>query len=155
MLPGKPRRSRYGERVRAGRKLLMVVGGVIAVLLVVGGLLAAKRPPRPDLPLPAAQKLSDVRGNCRSGNELLSCSTQGPRSFLTVRAGGDPRSSSQALFTAMEQAGWTKDAKGRTARDYAHGGAPEDLQPVYCKDGDGCIGLFRYEPAGYVLAWFS
>lgn len=125
----------------------------VAGLLVGLGLLLAE-PPRPDLPYPSGQALDSVRGNCASGNELLLCKTDGgPRSFLTVRAEGERRSAVESLFTALEEDGWAEDPDGRTGRDHAGGGAVEDLQPLYCKDG--CVALFRFVEDGYVLAWFA
>ena len=126
----------------------------VGVLLLVGlGFLLA-RPPRPDLPYPSGQALASVRGNCVSGSELLRCSTKGgPRSFLTVKASGDRRAAVEKLFDALLDKGWSEDADGSTGADYAEGGAPEDLQPLYCKDG--CVGLFRFVDDGYVLAWFD
>ncbi len=133
----------------------IAAGGTALVLLVVGvlGVRVLVRPPRPDLPLPAGQTLAHIRGNCATGNELIGCSTAGPRSFLTVQASGDPRAAVEALFALLVQRGWTKDDAGRTARDYAASPEPEDLQPVYCQDG--CVGLFRLGGPGYELAWFT
>ena len=126
---------------------------VVVALVGVGFLLV--RPPRPDLPYPGGQELQSVRGNCVRGNELIGCATQGgPRSFLTVTVDGDRRAAVEALFDSLSDNGWAEDTEGETARDYSGGvGAPEDLQPLWCKDG--CVGLFRFVEEGYVLAWFD
>jgi hypothetical protein len=100
--------------------------------------------------------LEHVRSNCRSGNELFGCdSGGGPRSFLEVRAKGDVRDASDALFAALRAAGWRLDNKGLVATDFSEGAQAEDIQPVFCKPGKGCLGLFRYETSGYVLAWWQ
>lgn len=57
------------------------------------------------------------------------------------------------LFTALQDQGWRERLGGSTARDFAGGGAPETLEPLYCKDG--CVGLFRYQADGFELAWFD
>ena len=138
----------------------MLVGG-LAAAVVVGGAgtflgLRAAVPPRPSLPYPSGQVLQHVRGNCSSGNEVIGCdSGKGPRSFLEVRARGDVRTASDALFAAMTAAGWKDDEAGLVGTDYSEGTQSEDIQPVFCKDGKGCVGLFRYELTGYVLAWWD
>lgn len=135
------------------RRWALVVGAVIAVVLVAAGLVLLAQPPRPDLPYPSGQRLDSVRGNCASGHELLGCSSrEGPRSFLTVTVEGDQRAAFAALTRALVSDGWSEDATGRTGRDFAEGGAAEDLQPVYCKKG--CVALFRFVSGGYELAWF-
>ena len=137
-----------------------VVGGVagaaaLAGLLTFVGVSSAK-PPKPDLPYPSGQSLDSVRGNCKTGNELFGCdSLTGPRSFLTVRSGTDVRAASDALFEGLTSDGWRVNDEGLVAADFSEGGAAEDIQPVYCKAGDGCVGLFRYDTAGFVLAWWS
>jgi hypothetical protein len=142
--------------VAGGRRYLFALLGVLLAGALVGGFLYGVRPPRPALPFPAGQALEGVRGNCRQGNELVGCTSgTGPRSFLTVRATGDERSNAETLFASLARNGWSKQAAGRTARDFAGGGAPEDLQPLYCKPGQGCVGLFRFVRDGYVLAWFA
>ena len=129
--------------------------GVLVVLAVVAGLVYAARPPRPQLVYPAGQGLESVRGNCKQGNEIIGCQPEGgPRSFLTIRAGGEPRAAVQSMFTALLANGWVAKPAGKTARDFLEGGAPEDLQPLYCRAGRGCVGLFRFVPGGYILAWF-
>ncbi len=139
-----------------GRTSLFALVGVLVLGAAVGGSYYALRPPRPSLSYPAGQSLESVRGNCRQGNELIACrSGDGPRSFLTVRASGDERRNAEALFTELVRRGWTKDVVGRTAHDYATGGAAEDLQPLYCTSAQGCVGLFRFVTNGYVLAWFA
>lgn len=140
-----------------GGRTTVVAAVVVLVIGVAGvGYQQVVRPPRPHLPYPAGQSLQSVRGNCRDGNELAGCDPKGgPRSFVTVRAGGDRRADVQALFGSLVRAGWHEDAAGATARDFAGGGAPEDLQPLYCRTGAGCVGLFRFVPQGYVLAWFD
>jgi hypothetical protein len=139
--------------VRARNVLVVALGLLVAGALVAGYLLLTKVP-RPSLPYPEGQSLKAVRGNCWHGNELLGCDTnKGPRSFLTVRASGDQRAAAERLFAALLADGWSKDDTGSTAQDFAGGGAPEDIQPLYCKDG--CVGLFRFETDGYVLAWFD
>lgn len=137
-----------------GRKVLIAVSGVLLLGLLVAGVMALMKVPRPALPLPAGQSVVSVRGNCASGNELLFCGTEdNPRSFLTVRAGGDPRVAADTLFTALQDQRWRERLGGSTARDFAGGGAPETLEPLYCKDG--CVGLFRYQADGFELAWFD
>jgi hypothetical protein len=137
-----------------------IIGGVAAVLVLAGvgtflGLRAAQ-PPRPSLPYPSGQSLGHVRSNCSSGNELLGCDSQtGPRSFLEVKARGDVRDASDTLFGALKAVGWKEDDAGLVASDYSAGGQAEDIQPVFCKAGKGCVGLFRYELAGFVLAWWE
>lgn len=138
-----------------GRKLIGVIGLIVGLLVVVIGVNYARRPPRPDLPYPPGQRLESVRGNCRTGNEILGCSGDGPRSFVTVRVAGNQPRNVKTLFAALTEHGWAQDSAGRSARDYGAGGAPEDLQPLYCRGNAGCVGLFRYLPDGYVLAWFS
>ena len=139
-----------------GRTSLFALVGVLLLGAVAGGSYYALRPPRPSLPYPAGQSLESVRGNCRQGNELIACrSGDGPRSFLTVRAVGDERRNAEALFTELVRHGWTRDVAGRTAHDYSNGGAAEDLQPLYCTASQSCVGLFRFLPNGYVLAWFA
>ena len=134
---------------------------VVAVLLVLGAAGAflavrAARPPRPALPYPSGQSLEHVRSNCSSGNELVGCDSQnGPRSFLAVHTTGDVREASDQLFAGLKAAGWKEDQDGLVASDYSAGGQPEDIQPVFCRTGQGCVGLFRYEQAGYVLAWWQ
>ena len=130
------------------------LAAVATVVALVGLGYLLVQPPRPDLPYPDGQRLDAVRGNCVTGNELLGCSTQGgPRSFLTVTAQGDRRAAVEALFDSLSDSGWAEDTGGQTARDYGDVGAPEDLQPLWCKDG--CVGLFRFVDGGYVLAWFD
>lgn len=137
-----------------------VVGGLAALVVIAGagtflGWRAAM-PPRPSLPYPSGQSLAHVRSNCNSGNELVGCdSLSGPRTFLEVRADGDIRSASDDLFTAMRRDGWKQDDAGLVASDFAAGGQTEDIQPVFCKPTKGCVGLFRYEQDGYVLAWWQ
>ena len=137
-----------------------VLGGLAAVVVIAGagtflGFRAAV-PPRPSLPYPSGQSLAHVRSNCNSGNELVGCdSLRGPRSFLEVRASGDVREASDALFTAMQDAGWKDDEAGLVAADFSAGGQSEDIQPVFCRTGKGCVGLFRYEVDGFVLAWWQ
>ena len=137
-----------------------IIGGVVAVLVLAGvgtflGLRAAE-PPRPSLPYPSGQSLGHVRSNCSSGNELLGCDSQtGPRSFLEVKARGDVRDASDTLFAALKAVGWKENDDGLVASDYSAGGQAEDIQPVFCKAGKGCVGLFRYELAGFVLAWWE
>ncbi len=139
-----------------GRTTVVAVVGMLVVGAAVLGYQQAVRPPRPDLPYPAGQRLESVRGNCREGNELAGCDPHGgPRSFLIVRAGGDRRADVQELFGSLVRAGWHEDVTGATGRDFSTGGAPEDLQPLYCRTGAGCVGLFRFVPYGYVLAWFD
>jgi hypothetical protein len=141
------------------RKLL---GGLAAVVLLAGagtflGLKAAE-PPRPSLPYPDGQSLKHVRSNCSSGNELIGCdSMTGPRSFLEVTAGGDVRDASDLLFATMTKNGWKVHQDGLVATDFSasKNPQPEDIQPVFCKPGKGCLGLFRYETSGYVLAWWQ
>ncbi|MCU1595015.1 MAG: hypothetical protein JWO12_2407 [Frankiales bacterium] len=132
---------------------------LVAVLVVSAGFFGFRylvRVPRPTLVYPAGQSLESVRGNCRQGNELLGCKPEGgPRSFLTVHAPGEPRSTVQKMFDGLLAHGWSKRAAGRTAHDFLEGGAPEDLQPLYCHAGRGCVGLFRFVSEGYVLAWFA
>ena len=136
------------------RRWALVVAVVAVVGLLVGGGFLLAQPPRPDLPYPQGQSLASVRGNCVSGNELFRCRTEGgPRSFLTVKADGEQRAAVEALFASLREHGWSEDPDGETAKDYAEGGAPEDLQPLYCKTG--CVGLFRFVAGGYVLAWFG
>jgi hypothetical protein len=138
-----------------GRRYLIALLGVLVAGAMVGGYFYGMRPPRPALPFPPGQALQSVRGNCSQGNELLGCRYgDGPRSFVTVRAAGDERSNAETLFATLLRNGWSKETAGRTARDFAGGGAPEDLQPLYCKRGQGCVGLFRFVPGGYALAWF-
>lgn len=143
-----------GRTARRAAGVLLVL-----VLLVAAGTvlaLRAARPPRPSLPYPRGQSLGHVRGNCSGGNEVVGCdSRDGPRSFLDVRAGGDVRAASEALFAALAARGWKEDADGRVATDFSEGGQPEDIQPVYCRPARGCVGLFRFEAAGYVLAWWQ
>lgn len=142
-----------------GRRGWWVVGAVVALVAVlVGGVLGYRllvKVPRPSLAYPSGQSLDAVRGNCDKGSELLGCDAgKGPRSFLTVKvASGSPRTAVEELFTALARDGWRKEEAGRTARDFAGGGEPEDLQPVYCRNG--CVGLFRFESDAYVLAWFA
>ena len=137
-----------------------VVGGVagaavLAGLLTLIGIRSAS-PPKPSLPYPSGQSLQSVRGNCETGNELYGCdSLTGPRSFLTVRSGADVRGASDSLFAALTSHGWRVNDEGLVAADYSEGGASEDIQPVYCKGGEGCVGLFRYDTSGYVLAWWT
>ncbi|MCW2670402.1 MAG: hypothetical protein JWO27_2299 [Frankiales bacterium] len=137
-----------------------IIGSVAAVLVLAGvgtflGLRAAE-PPRPSLPYPSGQSLGHVRSNCSSGNELLGCDSQtGPRSFLEVKARGDVRDASDTLFAALKAVGWKENDDGLVASDYSAGGQAEDIQPVFCKAGKGCVGLFRYELAGFVLAWWE
>lgn len=137
-----------------------LVGG-LAAIVVLGAAgtflgLRAAVPPRPDLPLPAGQSLAHVRSNCNSGNELVGCdSLNGPRTFLTVRTHGDVRDASDALFLAMKNDGWKQDDAGLVASDFSGGGEAEDIQPVFCKTAKGCVGLFRYDLDGYVLAWWQ
>lgn len=132
---------------------------LLAVLVVIGGVFWFRylaRVPRPELVYPSGQSLVGVRSNCRQGNEVLGCKPEGgPRSFLTVRAPGEPRATVQKMFDGLLAHGWTQKAAGDTAHDFLDGGAPEDLQPLYCRGGRGCVGLFRYVNQGYVLAWFS
>jgi hypothetical protein len=137
-----------------------VLGGLAAIVVIgaAGTFLGfrAAVPPRPALPYPSGQSLAHVRSNCNSGNELVGCdSLSGPRSFLEIRAVGDVREASDALFTAMHDAGWKDDEAGLVAADFSAGGQSEDIQPVFCKSGKGCVGLFRYEEAGFVLAWWE
>lgn len=143
--------------VRVGRRRLVALGAV--VLLTVLGIASYQRrgePPRPSLSYPAGQSLAAVRGNCESGSERRGCdSGAGPRSFLTVRTTGDPRGAVDVLFASLVKASWKQDDRGRTAVDYADAGAPEDIQPIYCTAVDGCVGLFRFTPDGYVLAWWA
>lgn len=128
--------------------------GVLAVGLLAVGYLTLAKVPRPSLPYPAGHELVSVRGNCASGFELLGCdSRNGPRSFLTIRAGGDQRAEVERLFANLRRHGWVEEAVGMTAQDFDGGGAPEDIQPLYCSDG--CVGLFRFAPEGYTLAWFE
>ena len=135
------------------RRWALVVGALVVAALAVGGGFLLAEPPRTDLPLPAGQHREHVRGNCSSGNELTGCTSgEGPRSFLTVRTDGDPRKAFDALVTSLTSSGWSEDDNGRTAKDWSEGGAAEDLQPVYCKQG--CVALFRNVSEGYVLAWF-
>jgi hypothetical protein len=106
-----------------------------------------------------------VRSNCSSGNELIGCdSMTGPRSFVevsvAVKAPGDVRDvrdASDALFAALTHDGWKADESGLVATDFSAGqdAEPEDIQPVFCKTGEGCVGLFRYESSAYVLAWWE
>lgn len=137
-----------------------VLGSLAAVVVIAGagtflGFRAAV-PPRPSLPYPAGQSLAHVRSNCNSGNELVGCdSLSGPRSFLEVRAEGDVREASDALFTALRDVGWKDVEAGLVAADFSAGGQSEDIQPVFCRTGKGCVGLFRYEVHGYVLAWWQ
>ena len=108
--------------------------------------------------MPGGQRLVSVRGNCDSGNELSGCDAgSGPRSFLLVSARGDVRAASDALFAGLVAKGWKKDAAGLVANDHAAGDAVEDIAPVYCQDGSGCVGRFRYdESAGrYELGWWA
>jgi hypothetical protein len=143
--------------VVARRKVLTAV---VAVLALAGagtflGLRAAA-PPRPSLPYPSGQSLHHVRSNCSTGNELIGCdSLTGPRSFLEVTATGDVRAASDGLFAALTANGWKEVADGLVAADYSAGGQSEDIQPVFCKAGKGCVGLFRYETSGFVLAWWE
>lgn len=136
-----------------------VLTSTLAVLVIAGagtylGFRAAI-PPRPTLPYPAGQSLEHVRSNCNTGNELIGCdSLTGPRSFLTVHATGDIRSASDDLFVAMQHDGW-KEKSGLVAADFSAGGQSEDIEPVYCKPTKGCVGIFRYETSGYVLAWWE
>jgi hypothetical protein len=142
--------------VLGGRKYSLALLGLLVVAGLVAGWLFALRPPRPSLPYPQGQSLQSVRGNCRDGNELLGCDTGGgPRSFLTVRASGPPRRNVEQLFVELVSHGWQKQTAGGTAHDFSGGGAPEDLQPLYCKPLKGCVGLFRFVSTGYVLAWFQ
>ena len=135
--------------------------GSAAAVLVIGGAgtflgFRAAEPPRPSLPLPAGQTLHHVRSNCSSGNELIGCdSGSGPRSFLQVSTTGDVRDASDALFSAMKADGWKVDEGGLVATDYREGTQSEDIQPVFCKTGKGCVGLFRYESSAFVLAWWE
>ena len=137
-----------------------LAGGAAAVLAIAGagtflGFRAAE-PPRPSLPYPSGQSLDHVRSNCSSGNELIGCdSGSGPRSFLRIRATGDVRDASDALFSAMKADGWKVDENGLVATDYRAGTQAEDIQPVFCKPGKGCVGLFRYEPPTFVLAFWE
>lgn len=137
------------------RTYLGLVGALVGVGLAVAGLLYAARTPRPSLPYPSGQSLASVRGNCEHGNEVLGCSGRGPRSFLTVEAGGPVRAASVALFARLLAEGWTQDDKGQSAFDHSAGSASEDIQPVYCKGRQGCVGLFRLGELGYELAWFD
>lgn len=137
-----------------------VLGGLAAVVVLgaVGTFLGfrAAEPPRPSLPYPSGQSVTHVRSNCSSGNELVGCdSLTGPRSFLEIHATGDVRDASDALFVAMRHEGWKEDDDGLVASDYSAEGQAEDIQPVFCKAGKGCVGLFRYETTGYVLAWWQ
>ncbi|MDX6267819.1 MAG: hypothetical protein QOD70_2559 [Frankiales bacterium] len=147
----------YGRGVVDRRK---IIGGVAVVLVLAGvgtflGLRAAQ-PPRPSLPYPAGQSLGHVRSNCSSGNELVGCDSQtGPRSFVEVTARGDVRDASDTLFATLKANGWKEDDNGLVASDYSAGGQAEDIQPVFCRTGKGCVGLFRYEAAGFVLAWWQ
>lgn len=130
----------------------------MAVLVLAGlGVLLVRHlevPPYPDLPYPSGQALQDVRGNCRSGSELSDCdSGDGPRTFLRVTA-ADPRGGSDALLAALQRDGWSP-RKGLVARDFAEEGEPEDIEPVVCRKGDGCLGVFRYQTGAYVLAWWQ
>lgn len=134
---------------------MLVLLGVAAVFVLV-----AARPPRPSLAYPPGQSLQHVKGNCRTGNELAGCdSGSGPRSFLQVGAPGDLRAASDALFARLRAAGWRVDDKGLVATDfsgeYSEGAQAEDIQPVLCRSGQGCLGLFRYEIGSYVLAWWQ
>ncbi|MFN2536647.1 MAG: hypothetical protein ABR549_00665 [Mycobacteriales bacterium] len=136
------------------------LGGLVAVLVIgaAGAFLVvrAAQPPKPGLPYPSGQSLAHVRGNCSSGNELLGCNSgTGPRSFLEVRASGDVRDASDALFAAMTHDGWKENSAGLVASDFSSGGQAEDIEPVFCKPGRGCVGLFRYGVSGYVLAWWE
>ncbi|MCU1624367.1 MAG: hypothetical protein JWL79_3212 [Frankiales bacterium] len=137
-----------------------VLTGVVAVLVLAGvgtflGLRAAT-PPRPSLPYPSGQSLHHVRSNCSTGNELIGCDSRtGPRSFLEVTATGDVRAASDSLFAALTANGWKEVADGLVAADYSAGGQSEDIQPVFCKAHRGCVGLFRYETSGFVLAWWE
>ena len=137
-----------------------VLGGLVAVVVIgaAGTLLgfAAARPPKPSLPYPAGQSLTHVRSNCNTGNELVGCdSLTGPRTFLQVTSSGNVRDASDALFAAMKRDGWREDDKGLVATDFSAEGQAEDIQPVFCKTRKGCVGLFRYETSGYVLAWWE
>lgn len=139
------------------QKLLVVVAAVLAIAAA-GTFLGfrAARPPRPSLPYPSGQSLEHVRSNCHTGNELFGCdSGRGPRSFLTVRAKGDVRDASDALFAAMRANGWQLDNAGLVATDFSEGAQNEDIQPVLCRSVDGCVGLFRYGVGDYVLAWWQ
>ena len=137
--------------------------GSLAAVVVLGGAgtflgLKAAEPPRPSLPYPPGQSLEHVRSNCSSGNELIGCdSMTGPRSFLEVAAKGDVRDASDALFSALTHDGWKADQNGLVATDFSAGkdAQPEDIQPVFCKKGKGCVGMFRYETSGFVLAWWE
>lgn len=139
------------------RKLLAgaaVLLGIAAIGTFLG--LRAARPPRPSLSYPQGQSLEHVRSNCRTGNELFGCdSGGGPRSFLEVRATGDVRDASDALFAALRAAGWRLDNKGLVATDFSEGAQAEDIQPVLCRSSDGCVGLFRYGRNSYTLAWWE
>jgi hypothetical protein len=139
------------------RKVLGGVAGAVALAGLVTFLgFRSAIPPKPSLPYPKGQSLQSVRGNCESGNEVYGCdSLTGPRSFLMVHSTGDVRAASEDLFASLASHGWAVNDKGLVARDFSEGGASEDIQPVYCKDGDGCVGLFRNEDSGYTLAWWS
>jgi hypothetical protein len=137
------------------RGYLLLLAALVTVGLAVAALVYAARPPRPALPYPPGQSLASVRGNCERGNEVLGCGGSGPRSFLTVTADGDIRAAAGALLAGLLDRGWAQDDKGKTAVDHAAGAAREDIQPVYCKGGQGCVGLFRLGQGSYVLAWFD
>lgn len=134
----------------------VALGSLVALVVpLVVVLWWAGRPPRPDLPLPSGADVTEVRGNCLEGSELFQCAeAEGPRSFLELRTPRD-RPALQLVVGALLEDGWREDPRGRIARDHS-AAEPRRRQahPVFCKAGEGCVGVLSSGPGRISLGWW-